>query len=320
MNKVETAVAERVAGRKNLLAAFAGRKPPAPDWFNAAIANAPERGFVDVRGAAIETLTWGQRGKPGILFLHGNGANADWWSFIAPFFADDHRVTAMSFSGMGGSSWRDRYSYDLYVTEALEVAEATGLFESERGAVIIGHSFGAFISSGLVARGGSRLAGAILVDGPFLASAERKKRRERRGPPRAKNIYDTLEQALARFRFAPDQDCTNLFIADWIARSSLRQYTRRDGRKGWTWRFDPHVWMGFLHGYPDKDLLAGRCNITVIGGERSGFVTGRYMYQLEPFIPPGSSMIVISDADHHVMADQPLALVEAIKTQLANWK
>ena len=49
----------------------------------------PERSFVEVDGAGIELLTWGDQGKPGILFLHGNGAHADWWSFIAPFFARD---------------------------------------------------------------------------------------------------------------------------------------------------------------------------------------------------------------------------------------
>src|SRR5438046_9757365 len=129
MNKVEPIVAES----KNLLVGFRGHKPPAPAWFEAASDNAPERSFIEVRGAAIETLSWGRRGKPGILFLHGNGANADWWSFIAPFFADDHRVAALSFSGMGGSGWRDRYSYDGYVTEALEVADAAGLFDGATG-------------------------------------------------------------------------------------------------------------------------------------------------------------------------------------------
>ena len=37
-----------------------------------------------------------------LLFLHGNGAHADWWSFIAPFFAAEYRVAALSWSGMGG--------------------------------------------------------------------------------------------------------------------------------------------------------------------------------------------------------------------------
>ncbi len=69
----------------------------------------PSAQFIDVRGAAIETLAWGERGKPGLLFMHGNGACADWWSFIAPHFADTHRIAAFSMSGMGGSGWRDRY-------------------------------------------------------------------------------------------------------------------------------------------------------------------------------------------------------------------
>ena len=84
MNKIETIEDDR----RHLLAPFHGEKPVAPQWFNDAIARAPVRTFTDVRGAAIETLAWGEHGKPGLLFLHGNGASADWWSFIAPFFAD----------------------------------------------------------------------------------------------------------------------------------------------------------------------------------------------------------------------------------------
>jgi hypothetical protein len=33
------------------------------------------------------------------LLLHGNGAHADWWSFIAPYLANNFRVAAMSWSG-----------------------------------------------------------------------------------------------------------------------------------------------------------------------------------------------------------------------------
>ena len=314
MNEVESVVDPRY-----LLAPFHGDIPPAPPWFDTAIAHKPERTFTDVRGAAIETLAWGERGKPGLLFLHGNGACADWWSFIAPFFAQTHRIAAFSMSGMGGSGWRDRYSYDLYVDEAFAVAEATGLFAAEAKPVIIGHSFGAFITSGIIGRAGSRISGAMLLDGPFFGSAARKRQREMRGPPKPKRIYDTLAQALARFRFSPDQGCENLFIADWIARSSIREFLRSDGSIGYTWRFDPMRFTGFLHGYPANDLAAGQCPIAVIGGARSGFVTERRMNDIVPYLPKGSPLVVIPDSDHHIMADQPLALVAAIRTQLANW-
>ena len=92
------------------LARFHGETPPAPAWFDKALADAPERTTVEVEGAAIELLTWGEVGKPGLVFLHGNGAHADWWSFIAPFFAADYRIAALSWSGQGGSGWRERYS------------------------------------------------------------------------------------------------------------------------------------------------------------------------------------------------------------------
>jgi pimeloyl-ACP methyl ester carboxylesterase len=316
MNKVETIADDR----RHLLAPFHGAKPPAPQWFEDAIALAPERSVTDVRGAAIETLAWGERGKPGLLFLHGNGACADWWSFIAPHFAETHRIAAFSMSGMGGSGWRDRYEHDLYVDESFAVADATGLFASSAKPVIIGHSFGAFIASGVVARAGARIGGAMLLDGPFLGSAARKRQRELRGAPRPKRIYDTLEQALGRFRFAPHQDCANLFIADWIARASIRQFRRNDDSIGWTWRFDPQCFTGFRHGSPANDLAVAQCPIAVIGGSRSGFVTERRMYELAPHIPKGSPFVVIPDSDHHIMADQPLALVAAIRTQLANWE
>ena len=111
------------------LAAFNGAEPPAPTWFGSALSKAPERTFVNVAGANIESLTWGERGKPGLLLLHGNAAHADWYSFIAPFFADRFRVAAMSWSGMGGSDWRETYSVELFAQEALTIAETAGLFD-----------------------------------------------------------------------------------------------------------------------------------------------------------------------------------------------
>ena len=74
------------------LARFDGAEPDSPPWFKAALARAPERSLVPVDGANIELLTWGDIGKPGLIFVHGNSAHADWWTFIAPFFADSYRV------------------------------------------------------------------------------------------------------------------------------------------------------------------------------------------------------------------------------------
>ena len=105
-----------------LLASFEGRSPVHPPWFAAAIADAPQRRWHEVAGTPIEMLTWGEVGRPGLLLLHGKMAHADWWSFIAPFFAATHRVAALSFAGMGASGWRDAYSVETMADEVMAVA------------------------------------------------------------------------------------------------------------------------------------------------------------------------------------------------------
>ena len=73
------------------LARYGGSPPPRSPWLEAALAHAPERGSFDCAGSAIALLTWGERVRPGLLFLHGNGGQADWCSFIAPQFAQGRR-------------------------------------------------------------------------------------------------------------------------------------------------------------------------------------------------------------------------------------
>src|SRR6201996_2119693 len=121
---------------------LAGPKPPAPALFDAALAKQPERSFVPVDGANIEMLTWGQVGKPGLILVHGNSAHADWWSFIAPFLADEYRVAALSLSGMGDSDWRETYDFATFADEIWACAKAAGLYEAPVKPIYIGHSFG----------------------------------------------------------------------------------------------------------------------------------------------------------------------------------
>ena len=70
----------------------------------------------DFEGLRMHYLDEGT-GDP-LVFLHGNGAHADWWSFIAPFFAKDWRVAAISWAGMGGSGWREAYSAEVKADSA----------------------------------------------------------------------------------------------------------------------------------------------------------------------------------------------------------
>ncbi|HET7527059.1 MAG TPA: alpha/beta hydrolase, partial [Burkholderiaceae bacterium] len=226
------------------LAALHGAVPPQPRWFADALAHEPECTWPVVHGARIETLAWGPRGAPGLLLLHGKMAHARWWSFIAPWFANTHRVVALSFSGMGGSDWRDAYSAATMADEAMAASTAAGLFDAPRRPLVVGHSFGGFVSLLCAQRHGQRLAGVLTLDMPLM-SREQRQARTRPGlreaiALRPTKLYPSLATALARFRFAPEQPCENLYIADHIARTSLKPVSV-DGGTAWTWRFDPKV-------------------------------------------------------------------------------
>ena len=320
------------------LAPFAGARPPAPAWFTDVIADEPERTRVSVMGAEIELLTWGERGRPGLIFVHGNSAHADWWSFIAPFFSQTHRVAALSVSGMGGSDWREHYSFDIFATEIHEAAKAAGLYESGAAPVYIGHSFGGSQVYHSAARYPERMSACLLVDVGFGGppSREEAERLEReavaagtapgrwRGPSMRggpHRVYPTLEMALSRFRFMPPQVPGNLYIADFIARRSLKRApVSEGGEEGWTWKFDPALWNKLERSGLDTPDIPVGVPMAHIYGARSAIIQRHGTAGSGPDrLPAATPRIIIPDSEHHIMVDQPLALVSALRAVLAMW-
>ena len=73
----------------------------APEWFQRALAVPFEDRTVTVEGAAIHYLAWGRPGAPGLVFVHGGGAHAHWWTHVAARYASRFRVAALDLSGHG---------------------------------------------------------------------------------------------------------------------------------------------------------------------------------------------------------------------------
>lgn len=309
-----------MATKLGLSPLLTGEAPRAPAWFERAIADEPERGSMKVAGADIELLTWGKVGDPGLLFLHGKGAHADWWSFIAPFFSDRFRVAAISWSGMGRSDWRDSYSEAVLTEEALAALEAGKLCMGSERPILVAHSFGGMIASRLCELIPERFRAVVLVDPPIFSKDVLASRRSRwsQNSPGNRRVYSSLEAALRRFRFAPEQACDNGFIADFIARRSLTMIETDEG-PGWRWCFDPGHWAPHRQNAIVDLPRRSEVSYAVIIGEQSAL----YALQDLAYIRAACQdipLISIPEAAHHVMVDQPLALVSALRSVFAGLK
>lgn len=286
------------------LRGLAGAVPPAAEWFTGALAVPFESYTVTIDDVPIDCRAWGDRGQPGLVFIHGNAAHLGWWSFLVPLLADHYRVVAFSLSGMGASGRRPAYSTELYMREALAAAESGGACMAGPP-VIIGHSAGGMPVLGLAARFPEMLRAAIIVDvalpGPEMNAK----------PPRhTGRTYPTLPEALDRFRLSPPQPCANLYIADYIAR--LGVVRRDDG--SFAWRFDPRLMERRDFGDSWGDLAQAKVPLKVIRGELSEMTGGAMEARFRRVAPPGTTFVAIPDAHHHVMIDQPLALLAALRT------
>lgn len=281
-----------------------------PAWFSRAVGTEPDERTIVVEDTEIRYLSWGTPGAPGLVFVHGGAAHAQWWSFIAPLFAADWHAVAIHLSGHGDSGRRSEYSHEMWAREVMAVAEDS---DFPGPPVVVGHSLGGMVTIQTAATFGDRLAGAVIVDAPVRRpSPEAEEGRSGRAF-RAPGVYATFDEAASHFRLIPPQPCDNDFIVDWIARYSLHETP-----DGWTWKFDPTLFRGTL--VPLRDQLAAvRCRVALFTGELSVVVppdTAEYMYELMGRVAP---VISIPEAHHHLTLDQPLAFVAALRTLLADW-
>lgn len=284
----------------------------APDWFQHALAQKPEDVVIDVQGCAIHYLRWGDREKPGIVLVHGGAAHAHWWSFIAPLLTSQYHVVALDLSGHGDSGRRSDYKREVWAEEVMAVARHAGIVGAP---LLVGHSMGGIVCIAAAARFGDRLAGAIIVDSPVRRPDPESEEGTRGRAFRNPKTYADFETAVAKFRLIPPQPCENDWIVDHVARHSLHQTA-----SGWTWKFDPVVFRRATPESIAENLAQVRCRVALFRGELSFLVTpdvADYMYEL---LDRNAPVVEIPQAYHHLLLDQPLAFVSALRAILADWE
>jgi pimeloyl-ACP methyl ester carboxylesterase len=101
-----------------------------------------------------------------------------------------------------------------------------------------------------------------------------------------------------------------------VARRSLRA---ADG--GWQWKFDRRIFEQFgagMRSIASPYLPEVTCRLALLRSE-CGLVTpeiGASMYERLGRVTP---VIELPEAGHHAMLDQPLILLTALRTVLADW-
>lgn len=282
----------------------------APGWFREALRAEVQTGTMEVSGCDIAYRRWGEPSQPGLLLVHGGGAHSRWWDHIAPMLSKECCVTALDLSGHGDSGRRPVYTFDHWAEEIAAVAAASS---SVQPPVIVAHSLGGFATFRSAARFGDGFEGIIIIDSPVQEESPEqvaRRRREAFGPLR---LYASREEALSHFRTVPDQPVLLPYIVEHVAEGSLRP-----AEGGWTWKFDPTFFDNLIDIGADT-LAAITCRVAVLRAEH-GLVTpdiGLRMYEMLGRTAP---VIEVPLAYHHVMLDQPLSLVTAVRSLLADWR
>ncbi len=279
-------------------------QPPA--WFTGALATPAEEGSVHVAGARISYRAWGGRDARGAVLIHGTAAHAHWWDHVGPQLSAGLRVAALDLSGHGDSDWRGEYSLDRWAQEVIAVASDAAISGPP---FLIGHSLGGTIALRAAALFGADLAGIVVIDSPMYEMPPVPQADMTFGGERT---YPGREAALARFRLVPEHPVLP-YIREHVATWSVVQLDNGE----WGWKFDRGLFGKIRQGPP----LAGAvgCPVAVLRAEH-GMMTpemaaglrGRLGYEA-PIVP----IVEIPAAGHHVMLDEPLCLVTALRTVLA---
>ena len=85
----------------------------------------------------------------------------------------------------------------------------------------------------------------------------------------------------------------------------------------WSWSLDPNGFGSTKHLEIAEMVREAHCPMAVIYGERSALMDEEALTHLHEIMPTGTPFVAIPDSGHHIMVDQPLALVAAMRALLS---
>lgn len=285
---------------------------PGPDWYQRAVSQEAVALHIEVNSNLLHYLAWNAQDtdKPALLFVHGFRAHARWWDFIAPFFTATHRVFAMDLSGMGDSGWRESYSPQQLAGDVSGFIQALGLGAT----TVVAHSYGGLCTLRAAAERPDLFKHVVVIDtyvvfeGAVLP----------RDPARitGSRIYSDYASARARYRLLPEQPTPIPCLVDHVARHSLRAV-----EGGLRWKFDGRLQEPETHAHDGEAMLRKiAAPVDYIYGECSALIDEQHARRITNALPNVRGPIAIPDGHHHLMLDQPIALISSLRALLCERK
>ncbi len=298
-----------------------------PAWFVRAMDVPREDTFVEVDGSKVHYFRWGTRGKPPLLMTHGFLAHARCFAFIAPFLAEDYDIVSYDLAGMGESEMIPDCDGLKRAQQMVRIADALDLFSGPVKPKIIAHSFGSGVALQAMELAGERFGGLVICDLMILRPERLQAHFEAGGGPpgsgrsdRPNKVYPDYDSAYGRFVLSPPQAVQQPFLFDYMAYHSLRPV----GEDGWSWKFDPQVFHRSVSDQEQWQRAPQRIvdlphRLAIVYGENSKLFDNDSAEYLRELGGDHIPMIAVPEAEHHLMLDQPLALVTALRSILALW-
>jgi pimeloyl-ACP methyl ester carboxylesterase len=252
----------------------------------------------------LNCLDYGGEGQRPLLLLHGGSAHAHWWDLIGPELAADHHALALDQRGHGDSEWSADWAYGSrhYVSDLCELI-ARWPFGPP---VLIGHSMGAHNALVYATRYSDTLRGVVIID----ATADYPQRAVdllRTFAERPVSKFPSLAAACANFRLLPRETLAAPEVLARVARHSFKQ----NAEGTWTHKLDRRTFIReMIQGFNDLPNIL--CPALIVKVTESPVLARSVADQMAAAIPH-ARVVEIADSYHHVILDNPNALVATLR-------
>lgn len=270
----------------------------------------PTNRYFEVEGLKLHYLDWGGDPRKGtFVLLHGGGAHAHWWDYVAPELTAHGHVVALDFRGHGRSQWArpPHYGPPAYVEDVRALIE-----HLDTRVFLIGHSMGGAVAQWCAVLFGEKLRALIVVDSPhgpppLLRRLQWRWRRRARGGTRPE--LRSADDIKRKFRLSPPGTYLTKAQLDELALKGAEQLPNGS----WAFRFDPETraWRKTGARMTRPKLKHLNLPTLILRGEESSLVSRGHALRMKRKVK-GSVHKEIPRAFHHVPLDNPEATAAAI--------